>query len=198
MFLLSGCASTIHNIKPNYSLDPSSDKSIVFGKTSFDLGMLGGQYYVRFKNVETGRYYEIFARDGKLMIFRKKKEPFNGFVEKEFFLELPPGEYYVKQISITDAQMYALTYNPEVEFSVPSNSIVYVGTLRYAFEQEHDYYFVRTGKTQLWVLDEHEDAISKLRREYPYLEGDVKVALMKLADKKAKTSKDLLSSTVNR
>ena len=78
---LSGCASTIHNIKRDYSLDPSSDKSIVFGKTSFDLGRLGGQYYVRFKNVESGRYYEIFARDGALMIFRKKKEPFNGFVE---------------------------------------------------------------------------------------------------------------------
>ena len=68
---LSGCASTIHNIKRDYSLDPSSDKSIVFGKTSFDLGRLGGQYYVRFKNVESGRYYEIFARDGALMIFRK-------------------------------------------------------------------------------------------------------------------------------
>ena len=180
--VLSGCVTShiLHNIRNDYVFEQPALKSLVFGKFAFALP-LGGECHVQFNNLETGKYHEINVKDGPLYIFRKKKE-WTGYVEKTFFVELPPGNYRIKRIIISGWDRYSSNVHPMIEFTVKPNSIVYIGSMYYSFEKEKDYYFVRTGTGYYSIINQLDEATEELNNVYKNLKGAIAVDLMQLPE----------------
>jgi len=185
VLLFSKNAMAIRDVKPGYSLDKAKGKSLVFGRISLALPK-GGNCQLRFNNIETRKYYEIEVIDGPMYYKSKKKgKKWDGLVERYFFIELAPGDYFIKLLKITSmgfGNMYGSDINPKINFSIPSNSIVYIGTLSYSFDQEHDHFFIRSGKGYISILDEHEEAIRELRMRYPAVKEEVDIKLMDIEE----------------
>lgn len=184
LFLLSGCATDLRNVNRAYKLDTSNNKGIIFGKTSFEIpGAL--QYRLRFVNLGNGKQGEIVAA-------RFKDKVAGNFLEKDFFIELPAGNYQITRIQTGELSMlgmYVSSLDVKINFSVVPGSAVYLGTLNYGYEPKQNYFIVKTGKSYLWVSDEREEAIKLLQEQYPNLADYVKINLMELREKEEATSK---------
>lgn len=178
IFLLSGCAGNLRNIKPGKAPEISDDNSIVFGRVAF-LWESGADCHIIFKNTETAKIYHMSTTDGPSYLFRKN-DAYDGYVRKDFFVELPPGNYKIHKIRIQGYDMYQTELRPDVFFDVEPNSVVYIGALTYVFEEEKDYILHKTGTVNLTVYDESEKAIEKFHARYPSIKKDVKVSLMKI------------------
>lgn len=182
--LLSGCATDLRNVNKAYRLDTLNNKGIIFGKTSFKIhGAL--QYRLRFINLENKKQREIVAarfRDGMK----------GDFLEKNFVVELPVGDYQITRIQIGETSMlgmYVSNLNVKINFSVMSGAALYLGTLNYGYETEHNYFVVKTGKFYFRVSDEREEAVRLLQEQCPDLVDNVKINLMDLQEKEEATSK---------
>lgn len=182
--LLSGCATDLRNVNKAYRLDTLNNKGIIFGKTSFKIhGAL--QYRLRFINLENKKQGEIVAarfRDGMK----------GDFLEKNFVVELPVGDYQITRIQIGETSMlgmYVSNLNVKINFSVVPGAALYLGTLNYGYKSEHNYFVVKIGESYLWVSDEREDAIRLLQEQYPNMVDNVKVNLIELQEKEQATAK---------
>lgn len=175
---LTGCAGGLRNIKPGQPIEISQDKSVVFGKFAFK-SSLGAECHIIAKSLDSGKVHHLSITDGPLYLFRKKKG-WTGYVEKDFYVQLPPGEYKISKIQIIGFDQYNTQIRPNIWFTVAPDSITYIGSLRYRFEEKKNYYFVKKGICHFEVYDESERAIKELREKYPGLIGEVKVELMKL------------------
>lgn len=178
--LFTGCAMTPQKLTRDYKFDKSKETSLVFGKTIFYLP-LGGQTSVRFKNIKTKKRYSISAQDSAFRGFKRNKN-WDNQVKKDFFIELPPGDYRINLLRILGGDMTVSDVHPEIDFSIPPSSVVYIGTLAYSFTQEHDYLWVKTGTGHTAILDERHKAIEKLRKKYPNIKEDIVVNLMELPE----------------
>lgn len=178
--LLTGCAYTAYmwNIKPDQPIAISNNESIVLGKVAFYLDK-GGECHIFVKNkANNKRYY--FAKSYSAVHASKKKETYQGVVEREIFTMLPPGDYSIYKIRIIDREFYDAEFHPKVDFSVAPDSIVYIGTLNYAEKETGNYYFFKNIKYGFYVADESDGAIKELHAKYPDLKSDVKISLMKI------------------
>ncbi|MBU0651107.1 hypothetical protein KKC59_04265 [bacterium] len=184
VLLLNGCATDLRNINRTYRFDSSNHKGIVFGKTSFEIpGAL--QYRLRFINLESKKQGEIVAAR-----FRDVME--GNFLEKNFVVELPAGDYQIIRIQTGEVSMFGMyvsNIDTKISFSVVPGTTLYLGTLNYGYKPEHNYFVIKTGKSYLWISDDQEEAIGHLQEQYPNLADNVKVDLMQLQEKEKATTK---------
>lgn len=182
IIFLSGCATQLQNIKQEQTLESLDGKSIVFGKTVFAVAR-GSRYYLRFNNVKDGKEYVIRVQDTPLL--KKRKAEYKGIVEDAFYVELPEGDYNINTLHVEELLrwgMYITHFNPKINFTIPPNSIVYIGTLNYGFEQQRDYFFVKRGECHLAVIDDSKKATKELYDKYPNLTGNININLMNLPE----------------
>lgn len=175
LFLLTGCATGLPNLKINQTQYFSGEKSLVFGGGYFDSGK-NISYTLYFHDVATRKQYEVCVAYAAL---RKR----TAFERRSFVVELPPGDYQISRISFLELKawgMYQWACDVNIIFSVPAHSVVYVGNFLYSFEQKHNYFLVITGKGYLGITDDRENAIKEFREVYPKLTDDVKVNLMQM------------------
>lgn len=172
-----GCATDIQNVKHNYAFDISNNKGIVFGKTFFGIPK-ALQYRLRFVNLKDGKQHEIVAA-------RFKDKVGSNFLEKDFFVELPAGDYQITRIQVGELSMwgmYVSNIDTKINFTVLPGAALYLGTLNYGYEPEKNYFFVKTGESFIWVSDEREEAIKLFQEQYPNLANRVEIGPMKLQE----------------
>lgn len=177
IFLLSGCATGLQNLKKNQPQYSLNEKSVVFGGVTLEPGK-NYSYTLYLHDVATKKQYELFVAYAAL---RNRTD----FERRSFVVQLPPSEYEISRINFYELSMWGMyTWNVDVKigFSVPPHSLVYIGNLNYGYEQKHNYFFVKTGKGYLSISDNHEKMTEELRQLYPNLNADVKISLMKLQD----------------
>ncbi|MDD3905378.1 MAG: hypothetical protein PHS46_02480 [Candidatus Omnitrophica bacterium] len=185
ILMLSGCASTLSNVKENEPLIVSSDKSVVFGKVSFYMPS-GAECKAMFINVKTNKFYEIQANDGPFIryTFFEKNKNFKGYVEKTFYIALPPGDYRFTTLRFMEYNQNVSDVYPKIDFSVSPNAIVYIGTLKLTPKDMHNYILFSAGHVNIAIYDEKDNAIKELKEKYPSLNGEVVTSLMKILSNK--------------
>jgi len=114
----------------------------------------GDRFLIKIRNSETGKTEELVLKgDG------------------HFFLRLTPGNY-----EITDWRWWARHQVFEgrlhIKFHVPSDSHVYIGTLKLKSTD--------MGRVETEVLDEYPEVVNKFRESYRHLTGTVVKSLMEI------------------
>ena len=73
---------------------------------------------------------------------------------------------------------------PKIDFSVPSNTIVYIGTLKLTPKDNHNYLLFQAGHVNIAIYDEKDKATKELKEKYPNLDGEIVTSIMKIISEK--------------
>jgi hypothetical protein len=176
VFLLCGCATNLTNVRSDYSFNYAAGNNLVIGKI----------YLRGFRNIYKQAYINLVQKESKKNFNLHLNEstcwqrlfPHEKEVALYFFVELPPGEYEVKQITL--AQEWNI-YSPAIKFIISQDkNIYYIGTLE----------IVRSGGTNFWtmqspvnlyILDEYEEAAKAFKAKYPQIKEEIKIDLMTMS-----------------
>jgi len=165
-FILTGCTSTLLNVKPNKN---STDKeSIIFGRIGMDVPNMA-RIVLNLVNVDTGVRYQIQKLNGRAIMGPNKNEDGSGY----FIVSLSPGRYQCFRIDQQDNAMISSIYT-KYFFDVPPDSNVYLGTIYFQELESKNYILFGTSKVQVGISDELEGALAYFsQRGYQFNKNNV-------------------------
>ena len=161
----------------------STAVNMVFAKTAFE-GVTKTSYieFMLTNLAEPGKTYELIIGDkasqSGLPWKMKTVEP--GY----FFIELPVGDYRIRSIAIPVGTTQAV--EPiDITFTVHPDEATYLGTLMIIGTKEKiklgGIPVIRPGfEYKAGILDQHEEAVRELKKNYPDLSMPIKVQLMRI------------------
>jgi len=170
---ISGCATSIRNLKMDYVPDKASGNSIVIGKVHCkDFVNVRSSFSLHLTKIENDEKCSIHINESAFLegAFSANKE-----ASAHFFVELSPGTYKVRSIEANNW----ITW-PSVYINVPTkDSVIYVGTIQLVQAEKTNFW---TGKMSINVdiIDEREEATQNFRTKYPHLTGDIEVVLAEI------------------
>ena len=151
---LSGCATSLTTIPPDYAAGPSGE-SVVIGRVTLELvqpplaffANLGGMK-LTVRNETTGKDYAIVCDKSGL--------------DSEFYVPLPPGRYRLVSVHA----MNVVSQLPPRGFEVDPARVQYVGTIRFRGTS--------LAVAGMWhVEDESEHTVRTFRERYPRISQPV-------------------------
>lgn len=172
VFFLCGCAVDLKNIRSDYSFNHACGDSLVIGKI----------YLRGFRNIYKQVYINLLQKESKKNFNLRVNEstywqrlfPHEKEAALYFFVELPPAEYEIKQITVAEWNIYW----PRVKFTISQNKdIYYIGTLEIIKSGGTNFWTMQTP-VDIYILDEYEEAVKEFQAKYPHIREEVKIDLM--------------------
>lgn len=196
MFVFSGCATAPHaqkiESKPQVAssieeLKPGISKEI---STADDMGIADGIIFgkVDFRGVLKVEYVKMNIVDVKDpqkqydLLFGEAQDA-RPIEPHYFFWELPEGHYRITTISIPVGTTLAAE-KTDISFEVEKDTVIYLGTLRVTGTDQKIRFggvpLLRPGfEYRVEIINENENAIAKFKKQYPGVDRDIQIKLMK-------------------
>ncbi len=174
VIVLSGCATTLTNVKGDYRAGFDSTKTLVFGEVEFKdfRGQLHSTLFMNLLRTEDNKEYSINVSESS---YWQHFISMGKNASVYLFIELSQGSYIIKGITMGDWQLWW----PGVNFSVAENApIIYIGTLSVS----------QAGKQSIWsstvpiklsIIDDYDAACEILNKKYPNIDNAVLSQIMK-------------------
>ncbi len=175
-------ASDLHNMAEEELKEYTKKYGVIFAKTDFQ-GVLQTSYVrLLFENVQhpENRF--------QLHIGDKSRNPFPWDVTAVqpgyFFIELPAGEYKISSLSIPVGSTTA-SEPVDIKLKVIEDAITYIGTLKVVGTKET----IKLGVVPVFkpgfeysasVIDERQEAVAVFRQQYPNIQNEISVHLMRV------------------
>lgn len=174
---LCGCAVNLNNIRSNYSFNQAvPGDSLVIGKIYLKgFRNIYKKVIINLSQTENKKDYSLHLDESTCWqrLFPSEKE-----AALYFFVELPPGEYEVKQITV--AQEWNI-YSPSIKFTISKDkNIYYIGTMEIIKSGEINIWTMH-GPVNIYILDEYEEAVKAFKAKYPQIKGEIKIDLMAMS-----------------
>ncbi len=175
--ILTGCRSSqISNIPENYNFEGLQNNGIIIGKISYQ-GIPGEfkEGLLVFKDQATDKLFPIFIKNGVSSKSQNKTDRMDYY----YFVELPPGYYYIDGVYAIHAKYGQLeNYLLNANFTIEKNEVKYVGTIRVK-SLAGNRLSMLGPVTEEDIINEGKETIAAFRKQYPqFQDKEIKTRLI--------------------
>lgn len=175
VFVGSGCSVISTNLGSIETIESAKKilkkRSLIYGRIISEAP--GYMFTMHVQNQQTKYKYSLTGEPANKLFSSHKQDNKEGY----FFKALPPGDYKWTRGTFTDYG-YIGDFKVDIDFIIPENSAVYLGTIIFQWSKMKNYLVMQTGNVSYKIADDNEIATYRLWNRFPELKGaNLKVIL---------------------